>query len=29
MMTPAADPSADKYKYKYLIGIAVTMAAIA
>jgi DHA2 family multidrug resistance protein len=28
MMTPAADPSADKYKYKYLIGIAVTMAAM-
>jgi DHA2 family multidrug resistance protein len=30
MMTPAADPSADadKYRYKYLIGIAVTMAAM-
>jgi MFS transporter, DHA2 family, multidrug resistance protein len=28
-MTPnAADPSADKYRYKYLIGIAVTMAAM-
>src|SRR6185312_3528021 len=28
MMTPAADASADKYRYKYLIGIAVTMAAM-
>jgi len=28
MMTPAADPAADKYRYKYLIGIAVTMAAM-
>jgi DHA2 family multidrug resistance protein len=28
MMPPAADPSADKYRYKYLIGIAVTMAAM-
>lgn len=27
-MTPAGDPSADKYRYKYLIGIAVTMAAM-
>ena len=28
MMTPAADPAADKYRHKYLIGIAVTMAAM-
>src|SRR5450631_3706224 len=28
MVTPAADPSADKYRYKYLIGIAVTMASM-
>src|SRR5689334_25013994 len=28
-MTPqASDPTADKYRYKYLIGIAVTMAAM-
>ncbi|MFI5231813.1 MAG: DHA2 family efflux MFS transporter permease subunit [Gemmatimonadales bacterium] len=27
-MMPAVDPSADKYRYKYLIGIAVTMAAM-
>jgi DHA2 family multidrug resistance protein len=28
MATPAADPSAAKYRYKYLIGIAVTMASM-
>jgi DHA2 family multidrug resistance protein len=28
MTTAAADPAADKYRYKYLIGIAVTMAAM-
>jgi DHA2 family multidrug resistance protein len=28
MVTQAADPSADKYRYKYLIGIAVTMASM-
>src|ERR1700675_4222044 len=28
MVTNAADPLADKYRYKYLIGIAVTVAAM-